>query len=81
LVIRDVVEFRRCSLAYRRVAELNIPVDVAGRDTTYRPPRGHPVHTFFVPHRVATAVDQLGRVLPIIDGSPLILLAWWDAVS
>ena len=55
-VIRDVVEFRRCGLACRRVAELDVPVErLAGGDAPCRAPRGRPVHTFLVPPRLATA--------------------------
>jgi hypothetical protein len=85
-VISDVVEFRRCGLACRRVVELNIPVD-AWRATMRHAGRraDTPVHPFLVPCRLATAVDRQDRLVyavrtdppPDVAGLWQGLLWWW----
>jgi hypothetical protein len=89
LVIRDVVEFRRCGLACRRVAELNIPIDAwraAMRHTGRR--ADTPVHTFLIPPRLATAVDRQDRLVYAVRTAPPPEVAglwqgllWWRRVD
>jgi hypothetical protein len=84
-VIRDVVEFRRCGLACRRVADLNIPVDAwraAMRQTGRRV--NTPVHTFLIPPRPTTADERLDQLVYAVrtDPPPEVIglshgLLWW----
>jgi len=88
-VIRDMVEFRRCGLGCRRVAQLNIPVE-AWRAAMHHTGRrtDAPVHTFLVPPHLATAVDRQDQLVYAVrtDPPPDVTglwhgLLWWRRVD
>jgi hypothetical protein len=78
-VIRDVVEFRRCGLACRRVAEMNVPV-AAWRAAIRQAARraDTPVHTFLVPRRADTAAERQDQLVYAVrtDPPPDVTGAW-----
>jgi hypothetical protein len=88
-VIRDIAEFRRCGLACRRVAGLNIPVEAwraAMRQAGWR--ADTPVQTFLVPSRLVTAIDREDQLVYAVRTHPPPCatglwqgLLWWRRVD
>jgi hypothetical protein len=89
LVIRDVVEFRRCGLACRRVAELHIPVEAWRAAIRHAGRRADtPVHTFLLPPHLATPRDRQDQLVYAVrtDPPPDVAglwqgLLWWRRVD